>query len=117
MMSKIQIQVGFLKFTHEAATARVTLWDDNIAYISGVYSRIRGAGQASQVLRDICEFGDDNQMVLQLDVSSYGYDNHLKLTDEQLLEWYGKFGFKIVPDGGFPILMERLPNSQELQPV
>lgn len=111
MMSKIRIQVGFLRFAFEAASARVTLWDDQVAYITGVYSRIRGAGQASQVLKDICEFADDNQYTLQLDVSSYGNDNHLKMMDDQLLDWYAKFGFEVVPDGGQPVMMERKPED------
>lgn len=124
MMSNIRIQVGFLRFSYEAASARLTLWDDQVAYISGVYSRIRGAGQASQVLKDICEFADDNQYTLQLDVSSYGDDNHLKMTDDQLLDWYAKFGFEIVPDGGQPVMMERKPEApgefddpQDLHPL
>lgn len=115
MLSRIQIQTGFLKFTHELATARVTLWNDGVAYISGVYSRKRGQGHASQVMKDICEMADTNGLILQLDVSSYGPDNQYKLTDEQLQEWYSKFGFGVVPDGGLPILMERLP--QDLQPL
>lgn len=110
-MSSIQTQVGFLKFNYEFSTARMTLWDDGVGYISGVYSRVRGKGHATQVFMDMCDYADRNVLILQLDVSAYGPNTQGKLTDEQLMGFYEKFGFIVIEDEGDPIRMERLPNQ------
>lgn len=101
----VRTQKGFLKFEHETASARLTLWDDRTASVSGVHSRVRGQGHAKEVLRELCEFADDQELDLDLHVSAYGLDGGL--TNAQLIEFYKKFHFEVIPDGGFPVLMAR----------
>lgn len=111
-MSIIQKQTGFLKFTHETSTARLTIWDNNVGHITGVYSRVRGQGYASQLLTSIIQYADENYLKLILEVESYGKDDLQKLNNDQLVGFYSKFGFEIVPDGGSPLLMDRRPQKQ-----
>lgn len=110
MTSSMQTQVGFLKFNHELATARVALWDDGTGFISGVYSRSRGKGHGTRVMQDIIDYADKYNLKLQLDVQRYG-DPHGGKDNQELEDWYASFGFKVVPDTGRPVRMERLPNE------
>lgn len=106
-MSNVQTQTGFLKFTHEQAHARLTLWDDGSATVSGVYSRVRGKGHATEVLKSIAEYADLHGLILFLEVQRYGYKDNLSPDNKQLQEFYKKFDFEVVPDGGTPTLMVR----------
>lgn len=105
-MSSMQTQVGFIKFNYEFATARLTIWDNGVAFVSGVHSRVRGKGHATKVLSDIIDYADAQGLTLQLHVQQYGPPQDT-LNNKQLEEFYGKFGFVTVPDSGRPILMER----------
>lgn len=105
MPAKVKTQTGFLKFTYGGATARLTLWDDRTATVSGVYSRRRGNGEAKEVLETICAYADDHGLDLDLDVNAYGDDNGLP--NGALVKFYYKFQFEVTPFDGFPVQMVR----------
>lgn len=128
--ARVSKQIGFLVFDYEAAKARLTLWDNGTGTVSGVYSRIRGKGYANVVMQGLVEHADKEDLELLLEVQRYGYSDTLSPGNEELIKFYGKFGFEVVPESGRPVLMKRkrlteqigemlkeqyLPDSQESQ--
>lgn len=116
-MTLILKQIEFYKFQHKGATARVAIYENHTAHISGVYSRYRGKGEATTLMQGICEYLDINGYPAQLEVSSYG-SMLGSLDNEQLITFYQKFGFVMVTDDASPTLMRRSPDirlvSQEI---
>jgi hypothetical protein len=72
-------------------------------------------GYASKVLREICNYGDNNDLPISLRASIGGhYSSPTRMTQDMLIKWYEKFGFILSPDGskfkGDDIFMIRFPN-------
>ncbi len=102
----MQVQIGFIKFTYKSAGARLTLWNDGTGHVSGVYSRERGKGHATKVMKELLVYTDKFEVDLLLEVSPYGEGDE-RLTRGQLMEFYGKLGFVETDDEGWPPLMRR----------
>ena len=102
-------QTAFFLFQHESAHARLTVWEDQTATVSGLYSRSRGKGFAKVVMQEIIDYADLMGLDLSLNVSSYGPEFGHKFSDRMLVEFYKTFGFTVVEDDALPVLMER-PN-------
>lgn len=100
-------QIGFLMFIHESAKARLTIWNDQTATVSGVYSRVRGKGYANVVMQELIEYAEINLLTLSLDVQQYGPNTEDAPSNLRLAKFYNKFGFKIVGDTSLPIQMVR----------
>ena len=105
--ARIAKQISFLMFDYEAAKARLTIWDNGIGTVSGVFSRVRGKGYANVVMSGLTEYADKENLELQLEVSRYGYSDTLSPGNEELIKFYSKFGFEVVPESGRPVLMTR----------
>lgn len=117
-MTLILKQTEFYKIQHKGATARLAIYSNGTAHISGVYSRYRGRGEARLLMQGLCEFLDLNGWPAQLEVSNYGPNIDSALTNDQLVAFYQKFGFVVVTDDASPTLMRRSPGirlvSQDL---
>lgn len=79
-------------FRHESATAKLTLYG-SVASLSSLYSRKLGQGHATELMRQVIRFADVNKLELVLEVGRFGYSHKGALDNEQLFEFYEKFGF------------------------
>lgn len=102
-------------FGHESASVLLTVWDDEHATVSDLSSKVRNKGHASGVLHKVINLADDLGLVLLVEVEAY--ENGIVatpvegLSNTQLVGFYGKFGFMVVNEGEFPVLMERAPRA------
>ncbi len=80
-------------FTYMSANAKLTIWDDKNGTVSNVISNRRGRGHATQVMRHICQYADEHQMSLLLEVQQYAYADSDSPDNAGLTRWYRKFGF------------------------
>lgn len=100
-------------FLYGGAQAKLVIWDVEEATLSDVSSRIRGQGHARNVLQQIVDYADSENLTVRLTVQSFGFRNFqgTSLNNDQLEEFYGKFGF--VRDEGSlkrPYRMTRVPS-------
>ena len=69
---------------------------DNSIYISEISSDVKGQGKATELLRKLQSFADNNGTILSLRAS---VENNIQteggLNQEQLVNWYNKNGFSI----------------------
>lgn len=100
---KVYIQ----KFNYESATAQLNFYDDGLVTLSHVYSKKRGLGHATGVVRLVTEFADEKGIDLTLQVRRYGHTDMLSPSNEQLIEFYSKFGFNRLRDRNKKIMMTR----------
>ena len=87
---------------------------DLCAFVDGAWlvcrinvpSGYRGQGYGTELLRRVCEEADAEEVVLVLEVNAYG-----DLNDDQLREWYSRYGFEEVedPEDTFYEYMRRMP--------
>lgn len=71
-------------------------------FIQDIYTdpRYQNKGYASQVLKEICNWADNNNLPVSLRASVEGHYNvYTALKQEQLISWYEKNGFVLSPDG------------------
>lgn len=73
-----------------------------------VYSQDRGKGHATGLLRRVIEWADENDLELFLRAQAYGHPVQTILDNNQLLKFYGKFGFERT-DKGDDICMSNIP--------
>ena len=66
--------------------------------------KARGKGEASMVLRKICEIADKHNVYMSTTPKAFGQNKGL--TTHQLRDWYLRFGFDNIVNGN----MERKPN-------
>lgn len=71
-------------------------------------------GYATKVLREICNYGDNNDLPISLRASIGGhYSSPTWMTQYMLIKWYEKNGFVLSPNGskfqGDDIFMIRFP--------
>lgn len=95
-------------FRLKSAQVTVTHGDDNTAKLSSLYAQERGRGHASDLLRIVTDWADDNRISLWLEVQRYG-DPHGGLDNSQLIRLYEKFGFDVLEDGQRLVMMGRYP--------
>ena len=97
-------------FQFKGASAVFIEWEnDNIAAIEDFFSKNRGKGEGSELLKIVCKYADDNKLNLLLEASPDDEENALNL--DQLINLYQKFGFEVVPDGKTPPMMIRNINK------
>ena len=87
-------------------------------FINDIYTdpQYQNKGYATSVLKEICNYADNNNMPISLRASVEGhYKIYTSLTQEQLIKWYQKLGFKLSPNGskfaGDEVFMIREPES------
>lgn len=97
----------YFKFRHGKATATLVVHSDKTATLKSVFSLDRGKGYANHLMKDVIDHADEHQLTLFLFVQRYGYIDKLSPTNDQLTEFYGKFGFEQVPADKKTIKMRR----------
>ena len=84
------------------------------ALLTGIrtYPKFRGKGYAKRILAEICAEADRKGVTLMLSAQAEPWDNrqHPGLTQEQLVLWYGRYGFELMFDNGDPA-MRRFPRD------
>ena len=77
------------------ATCRLYDYKSHL-YISSVYTepQERGKGFASQMMQEIVDFAKATNQKVQLEVGAFYRDAPATLNNDQLLAFYGKFGFQ-----------------------
>ena len=103
-----------LQFKHETATLNLTNWEDGTASVSDVYTVERRKGHATKLLTKVVEFADRRGLILKTAAEAYGVEP--RMTTDQLVSFYSKFGFVLLSDDPDYRYMERKPlRSQALQ--
>lgn len=101
-------------FKNGIAAVKLAHMHDDRVMLSNLFSRIPGKGHGTDVMKKAVEYADQNGLTIVLVVGRYAYPDGRGLDNKQLVEFYKKFGFTVVEDGGLPIMMHRKP-SQEKQ--
>jgi GNAT superfamily N-acetyltransferase len=98
--------------THGNATCRLSYSQAIPAHMRGgireitsiyVSESFRGCGDASALMKEVCNEADDNAIVLMLIPKPFDHG----LDQLQLIAWYARHGFIQIQDN--PILMARQP--------
>lgn len=81
-----------------------------VGAVQSLYSEVRGEGHARNVMHQITDYADNEHIHLSLVVRSHSSSKNRPdaLTNNQLVNFYKKFGFKVVSSVGSPIIMHRL---------
>lgn len=79
-------------FRYKKATCKLIVWDETKATLSNLFSIVRNQGHAKGVLREACNFADENDLQIVLRVQRYGGD-HLCPDNAGLKRLYSQFGF------------------------
>ena len=104
-----------IRFRHLGASAVVDMVDEDLGILNTLYSCHRQHGEATKVMEKIIAWADARGVVLILTAQGFGQGDILD--NENLVRFYGKFGFvREAPDGvWWPARMRRLVNSRTLQ--
>jgi hypothetical protein len=65
---------------------------DGYLWLNSIMTIVKGRGDATEVLIKICDIADKYQITIVLTPKPFGNGNIL--TEKQLRDWYGKYGFK-----------------------
>lgn len=90
----IRINKNKVAFNHKSASCLLTVEDYGRAKLSHVYSEQRGQHHASELMEKVIQFADNNNLELFLKVQAYGHPVQTILTNQQLVDFYRKFGFE-----------------------
>lgn len=101
-------------FKHESATCKLTVHSAG-ADLTHVYSTDRGKGHATELLKTVMAYADEHGLKVWLSVKAYGHPVQSILSNEQLIEFYKKFGFDEALHNGPTRVMFR--PSQKKQPL
>ena len=85
------------EFRYKEATCEVDV-DQGVGYVTRVYSKVRASGHATGLLRLVVAWADENDLVLRLHARGYGGPVQTMLDNNQLAQFYKKFGFEVDPD-------------------
>lgn len=91
-------EMGFLTFRYETASAYLDFLADDMSILNSVRSEMRGVGDGTGLMKAVCAYADENCMSVLLYVGAEDIDDiemGRPLTDEELVKWYEKFGFKL----------------------
>lgn len=107
---KKRVSISKIRFSYESAQVNLLFAPDDqkLAKVCNLYAQIRGAGHASKLLMEVTEYADKHGIHLWLEAQRYGKPQG-GLTNEQLVRFYGSFGFDVVDDGNKPVMMGRYP--------
>lgn len=94
-----------IPFIFESARVVLHVLDDGSATVSSLHAADTGKGYAKAVMQKLIDFADENKLRLVLDVQQF--QNPRGLSNEDLIEFYMKFGFDVVNPAARPIVMWR----------
>jgi ribosomal protein S18 acetylase RimI-like enzyme len=99
------------KFRHESAEAYLTMWGDGLATLSNLYAKEPQRGHSRALMGIITAFADERDLEVVLLVRRFG--NTRGMSNEQLVEFYKKFGFTSegIVDGR--VFMRRLVGASQ----
>lgn len=95
-----------IKFKNEFASAEVYLMENGKARIRSVYSTKRKKGYASSILQEVVDYADEKELNLYLVVQRYGRPTNA-LSNDELEQFYAKFGFERLKHKGHFVMMCR----------
>lgn len=93
-------------FRAGSASVKITEWGDGNATISDLHSLQPRLGHATELMNLVVRRAQIKGLNLLLDVQRFG-DPHRGLSNDQLVEFYKKFGFIVCQDGVKPVMMIR----------
>jgi len=108
---------SIVKFKYAEASAELSITGNGMARLRGVYSKVKGKGHGSALMREITKYADEHRLRLVLVVQRFGYPHKSAMSNEQLIEFYKKFGFRVVPQAGRFTMMRRDVPSRYLHGV
>ena len=82
-------------FRYGGAEVTLVYEDDRIAMLVGLFSKNRGQGDAKAVMIDAMDHVDKHGISVWLEAKRYG-DWRNSLDNDQLVHFYGRFGFDLV---------------------
>ena len=94
-----------MEFRFGKASCKLTEHGDGTADLTHVYSQVRGQGQASHLLRLVTDYVDEKDLHVYLRVRGYGGPVNTMLSNQQLVMFYEKFGFRISQDSEHPVMV------------
>lgn len=97
-----------ITFSFGEAKVTISYEDDKTAKLSALYSKSRGRGDAKAVMMEAIQFADKHRTSLWLEVQRYGEWRN-SLNNKQLVAFYERFGFDLLPDDKHPLRMVREP--------
>lgn len=95
-------------FKYGGAEVTLVYEDDNTARLVGLYSKNRGRGEAKEVMLEATAHADRLGVTIWLEVQRYG-DWRDSFDNDQLINFYGRFGFDLMDDDHRPRWMIRYP--------
>jgi GNAT superfamily N-acetyltransferase len=102
-----------IPFVFGQASALINMIDADLGIVNNVYSKQKRMGHAGCLMTDIVNWADSNGVTLLL--SAQAFEARDALTNEQLVEFYARYGFVRERDiAPWPARMRREP-SRELQ--
>ncbi len=87
---------------------------DGTVHINFIRSLEQGKGHASEALKTVCDLADKNGVTLTLEASpmpSHVKDKKAALSKQQLMDWYGRYGFEPAHKRGEKNAMIRPPQA------
>jgi GNAT superfamily N-acetyltransferase len=84
------------EFRYESATCAVSV-NGTKAKLLRVHAKTRGQGHATALLKRVMAWVDSNGYSISLVVKSYGHPTQTIMSNDQLIEFYKKFGFELIP--------------------
>jgi ribosomal protein S18 acetylase RimI-like enzyme len=100
---------GYMVYRHKSASLRLHNWGNGRAAISHLRSKKRNKGHATKLLKVLMNLLDEQGLTVILEARADKVKGGL--TQKQLVRFYQKFSFVAV--WGEPLLMERVPKSNQ----
>lgn len=86
-----------MRFAYGGATATLMDLGSQRYSLSSVFSNYLGKGDARGLLQKITTFVDERDASISLIVQRYHYTRPPAMDNQQLIEFYSKFGFQLDP--------------------
>jgi len=93
------------------ASVKLVSLDPGVWALSNLFSRHRGQGHATAVMKKVIAYADKNGLEIKLLVQRYGHTDRKALDNLQLIAFYEKFGFQRIGEGR-PIMMVRYASQR-----
>jgi hypothetical protein len=104
-------------FSFMTARARLAIWNDEKASLSGLISGSPGRGHATGLMREVSKFADDKELTVYLVAQRFHYADDRGLDNIQLMRFYEKFDFTYQFDVANPKAFTMYRRPQNLHVV
>ena len=84
-----------LTFRHGSTSALLLIYEVGPSLVTTLYSNDPGKGHAKAVMQEIVDYADERGLSLAL--SARQFNNERGLNNDQLILFYKKFGFHLIP--------------------